>query len=354
VVQLSLIAALAATNRMDTVLFFIPALLGVYWRAWVSTGVKAWKPVLLGWSPFFAWSLFALFYYGFLFPNTAYAKLNTRIPTVDMVSQGISYMMNAVRCDGGSMLVIMLGLVVAWFAKERLLALGVVLNLIYVVRVGGDFMSARFYTASLFMCVAMIARYWKPQPLLAVAALAMIAWFGMAVPSPTITSANEKFATEVPVDMGGIADERAYYNLSAGLLNYHRDAIWPASILTAMGRTVRRRGDKVYVFGNIGYFGYTVGPGCHVIDYLALGDALIARLPIQPGPWRVGHYRRDLPEGYVETIETGINKIADPHLWEYYNHLHTVISGDLWSFARLKEIFLFNIGYYDHLLPKKK
>ncbi len=346
---LSLIAALAATNRMDTVLFFLPSLLAVY----VRSGRRVWKSALFGWSPFLAWSLFSLFYYGFLLPNTAYAKLDTGIPRNDMILQGIVYYLNALTRDTATLFVIGLALALAFSVREKLLGLGILLNLIYIVRVGGDFMSARFFSAALFFGAAILARYWNPRPALAAAAIASIAALGFWVPNPTITSANAEFGRPWPVDSGGIADERAYYYPGSGLLRYHRTPLWPDNVLSSAGLAVSRAPAKVVVFGNIGMYGYFAGPARHVIDPLAVGDALLARLPITNGEWRVGHYARDLPAGYLETIATGLNQIRDPHLHEYYDHLHTIISGPLWGRQRFKEIFRFSVGRYNRLLPKK-
>jgi arabinofuranosyltransferase len=346
---LSLIAALAVTNRTDTVLLFLPSLAITYFQA----GPKAWKRILWGWSPFIFWSLFSLFYYGFLFPNTAYAKLHTGIPESDLLNQGIVYFINAIRCDTVTILAIAFGLVVAWLAREWLLGAGVVLYLIYIVRVGGDFMSARFFTAPLILSVAILVRHWRPQPVLAAGTIAVIAGLGMSIPSPTITSANTEFSTVAhPLDVGGIADERGYYYQGAGLLRYHRYVLWPDTGGSFIGHDLKVKGVKVFVVGNIGYIGYQAGPAVHIIDPFGLGDALLARLPVKPGLWRIGHFERELPAGYVDTITTGFNKISDPNIAEYYRHLQTVISGHLWTSRRVKEIFLFNIGYYEHLLPK--
>lgn len=345
---LSLIAAFAATNRTDTVLLLLPSLAVTYFQA----GPRAWKKILWGWSPFIAWSLFSLFYYGFLFPNTAYAKLHTGIPSSELLRQGIVYCINAVRCDTVTIFAIALGLLIAYMAREWLLAAGVVLYLIYIVRVGGDFMSARFFTAPLILSAAIIARHWRPQPVLAVGTLALIVGLGMSVPTPTITSANASYAVPYAIDGGGIADERAFFYSGAGLLRYRRDVLWPDTPWAHQGYDVKAKGIKVYVVGYIGYLGYEAGPGVHIIDPYGLGDALLARLPVKPGSWRVGHYERELPAGYEETITTGFNKIRDPNIAEYYNHLHTVISGHLWTARRFKEIILFNTGYYEHLLPK--
>ena len=74
---LSLIAALALLNRMDTILLYLPALYSVFI---IRRDRLRWRFVLLGFTPFAAWEIFSLAYYGFPFPNTAYAKLQTNIP----------------------------------------------------------------------------------------------------------------------------------------------------------------------------------------------------------------------------------------------------------------------------------
>ena len=58
----------------------------------------------LGVLPFLLWECFALFYYGSLVPNTAYAKLNTGIPRVDLVGQGFWYFADSLRWDPGTLL----------------------------------------------------------------------------------------------------------------------------------------------------------------------------------------------------------------------------------------------------------
>ena len=59
----------------------------------------------------------------------------------------------------------------------------------------------------------------------------------------------------------------------------------------------------------VGAVGYYLGSRRHVIDTLALGDPLLARLPAKPR-WRVGHYERAVPEGYVESVATDSNRIV--------------------------------------------
>ncbi len=81
---------------------------------------------------------------------TAYAKLNTGITTGHHF-EGIVYSTDALRFDTCTLFVIFLELAVTFYARGW--RRGVVLYLIYIVRVGDDFMSARFFRASLFLCV---------------------------------------------------------------------------------------------------------------------------------------------------------------------------------------------------------
>ena len=137
------------------------------------------------------------------------------------------------------------------------------------------------------------------------------------------------------IPVSGIADERSFYYQFTGLLN----AVRQNGELTFNRHPGKQRalidlysGNSVVVIGNIGFYGLTVGADIHVVDGLALGDALFSRLPIVYKPsWRIGHLGRMFPDGYLETIESGENVIADKNLAEYYDVLHNIISGDLFS-----------------------
>ena len=88
------------------------------------------------------------------------------------------------------------------------------------------------------------------------------------------------------------------------------------------------------------------------MDIFALADPLLARLPVKNPYTRIGHFERDLPKGYVETIESGRNKIANPHLAEFYEKMKLITTGDLFLPGRLKTIWEMNTGQYDYLIQK--
>ena len=75
----------------------------------------------------------------------------------------------------------------------------------------------------------------------------------------------------------------------------------------------------------------------------------LARLPARPG-WRIGHFERDFPAGYLETLKSGKNLIQNKDLALYYDKLEYIIRGPLFDVQRLTEIWKLNIGAYDYLL----
>jgi arabinofuranosyltransferase len=347
--RLTLIAGLAATNRMDSLLLFAPALAVVYWRLDWSARRRA----LFGFAPIVLWSLFSLWYYGFLFPNTAYAKLSTGIPKLDLWQQGVYYLWNAIRWDIVTVTGIASGLLVGILTADWALALGGMLYVAYTVNVGGDFMASRFLTAPLLVAVGLLVRHLAMDRRDALVVLALILIPGLCVPRPALlTGANYQVGDNYKVDIYGIADERAFYYHKSGLLRFQGGGIWDDSIRPAPYDPAKPM--NFLIHGNIGYIGYEAGPQTFILDFFALGDPLLARLPIPKGHWRIGHYHRLIPAGYEETVRTGQNRIVDPKLAEYYEHLREATRGDLFSLHRLRTILLLNVGYYNHLLPKSE
>ena len=129
----------------------------------------------------------------------------------------------------------------------------------------------------------------------------------------------------------------------------------PSHIWVALGREVKAKNEQGRVFGNIGFLGFYAGPTIHIIDQLALTEPLLARLPATVSAnWRVGHYSRTVPAGYVETTKTGTCVMEDKSLCEYYGKLREVIAGDLWSWKRFKTILGFQFGSYEYLIDRQR
>jgi len=54
----------------------------------------------------------------------------------------------------------------------------------------------------------------------------------------------------------------------------------------------------------------------------AVAEAIVARLPADDNAdWRIGHFVRRPPAGYMATLQMGVNQIEDPDLARYYDRL---------------------------------
>jgi arabinofuranosyltransferase len=353
---LALVAGLAMLNRLDTGLFYLPSLLWVYWRCPKGRGLLA---AALGLLPVAAWEAFSLFYYGFPFPNTAYAKLNTGIPAHDSLIQGLHYYGNALVMDPLALAVIAAGLLAPFIFRrwaEAPLAAGLCLYLLYVLKVGGDFMSVRFFSAPLVLAVILLCRspvLQAPRPaLVCVGVLLVLGLCSHRCPLLSGGSYGSWSASEI--DHWGIADERGFFYPILGFLHDNRPhqfaRVLNPQVMERDRQALRGKPREVLLTRIAGMLPFKDGEQVYFLDQMALGDALLARLPSVAGPLRVGHYERFIPQGYVETLQTDHNMLADPDLAAYYDKLKPIISGDLWSWQRFRAIWEMNTGQLDHLI----
>jgi len=94
---------------------------------------------------------------------------------------------------------------------------------------------------------------------------------------------------------------------------------------------------KALVISNIGLPGYAAGLDRILIDELALADPLLARLPARRD-WRPGHFTRDLPDGYLESVREGVNQVRNPEIRAIYADVLQLTQGSLVSVERLRAI----------------
>lgn len=341
----------AYLTRPDAVMFVLPAAIS----ATIRTGSwrSALKSVAIGLIPAVAWSVFALIYYGFAIPNTAYAKLGTNIEWRERVHQGFIYLLDSLNRDPVTLAAIGAAIVIAFIERSRAALLtiaGILTGILYVLWIGGDFMTGRFLAVPLVLAVWLMVRAERvPQaewrPVLVVLALA-------AVASPHLPiMSNSSFNFAEPLN--GIVDERGVYYQQWGLLRADRLAFaepeWP-----------RADGSRKpeYVLDTCGLMGadsISWGPRTYMLDECALADPLLARLPaVWKEEWRPGHYRRLIPEGYRESVTLDSNQIRDPALAEYYHALRTIVRDrPLLSAERLKTIWWMSRGKYGERIDRR-
>ena len=353
---LSAIVVCAALNRLDTVLLFVPASVLEVVR---SRREHRLVRYLVAAAPLVGWEIFSVIYYGFPFPNTAYAKL-AQAQVATPVLDGLNYLYSSLQTDPITLCAIA-GCIVFTLVRRDLdracLVGGAALYLAYVVRIGGDFMNGRFLSAPLCMCIVCVATSdWvnARRGFVVAVGIVIAARLGHWSPLPAREDYIQKPIAHY-INRFGIHDERRLFFAVDSLSNASkmnpmmRDHPW-SSAGFELRDAARATENRVQLVEAIGHAGYFAGPEVHLIDHWALSDALIARLPAVHGKY--GHYPRVIPDGYIETLATHQDHLADRNLAEYYRKLSLVIRGPLWNLDRLKTIWQLNIGTYQPLLDR--
>lgn len=331
---LSFLTALLALNRLDAVLLTGPALLAAWWP---QRSLRATMIVAFGLLPLCGWLAFATLYYGSPLPNTAFAKaIGTGIDAAVLAREGLRYLGDVVTRDPATALTFTacLALVVLrrWNGTWPL-ALGAVLYCLYLLRIGGDFMALRFAGAPLVLALgagALAARTLPSRTSIALGvALCASAFLGGA-PEWMLVRPPDSLATA----NGKIIDERAHYHDQLALRG-PRTGVPRFGVVTDALRAQGITRPVVEVRGDIGMRGYQAGPQVHIVDPW-LCDPLLVRLPAwDVTNFRVGHYTRRIPEGHLESLVSGGDRIVDPYLRQPHAALREVTRGPLWSWARI-------------------
>ncbi|MDR0479974.1 MAG: hypothetical protein LBH31_09295 [Burkholderiaceae bacterium] len=383
-----LCAGLLYLSRPDLVLLLAPCALQLLAARRIPVATRAhalvWTAV-----PVLVWTAFSLLYYGFPFPNTAYAKLGTGIPHSQLLMQGLRYFGNTLMSnpivvlalspavkikylglslsDPLTLAVTALALLLAPWVRRWgwSWALGVALYLVYVVSIGGDFMAGRFFTAPMLAGAIVLARAQLPGarvvPRLVLGLLTLavpaLAWHN--IQNTVRTAMDGKLPYNWVLDIHLIADERSFYFARYALANISASdlALFRPDSYRARGAVGATR----IICGDLGHTGIQGGPGLHNIDTCALADPLLARLPIDfnhpslrqmagiPDPanepkWRIGHFERAVPDGYVQSIEQNANLLTDPVLHACYERIRHITRAPLLESQRLRDIVRVNLA----------
>jgi arabinofuranosyltransferase len=344
----TLLASLGFLNRPDAILLYVIPIGDMTWRALRVRPRPALTALLVGAAPAAAWLVFATVYYGFPLPNTYYAKVANGIPSALMYRQGLAYVLNSISHDPLTLGTIALALVAGarMGGGSHRAAWSAALYVAYTVSVGGDFMSGRFFAMPFLVAVMVVTPVLSSVAIWVLGALLL---YNLLIPIAPIKTTAGYDAAWPWRTQNGIKDERGHYHQATNILFFSPFRELPDFVWVREGTSFRNSAEKVTVQGSIGFYGLYAGPEKFLVDRNALSDPLLARLPVSPQlyfEFYAGHYFRDLPAGYLESIASNENRLQDPLLRDYYDRLRNVTRGPLFRMSRFRDIAALNVGRY--------
>jgi len=346
---IGLLSSLLLLNRLDHLFLVLPPLFVLF----LKLDGKGRRQLLIGGLPLVLWLGFALVYYGSPLPNTFFAKAVTGFPRPVLLAQGLRYFADSLANDFATLPVVVAAVLLPLNRRcHRMwpLALGLLLDLAYVLWVGGDFMSGRFFADPFVLAVAMLVQ-WRGRPGWVLAGASAVLVLAVLHPHHPIKVSpdyyQERTGRERTLFPAGIVDEKGMAWRRTSLLGTREKKEYLELEHRLAGQSTAFDGDALQLQMQVavGMRGYVCGPNVHILDRLAITDPLLARLPARDLPvWRIGHFFRWVPAGYPESILDGANRISDPQLRSTYDDLALVTRGAIWSAERWKAIIRLNLG----------
>ena len=254
--------------------------------------------------------------------------------------------------------VIVIGIIVSIFCSKsiRYLGLGIVVNLVYILFIGADYMQGRFFTFAYLLAVLILVQALVRVKLLDKTRDNLIALTCLFLLTYSLTYSVTPLKTDADYFVqgmtNGIENERGMFFRHGSIWVYlNGKKIFPDFAFSKEGKRFSESSETYILNPVIGCFGFQAGTKKIIIDPLGLSDPLLARLPSRyTENWRVGHYPRVVPAGYKESLLSAEALIENPKINEYYKKIKIVTQDDLWTFDRLKTIIALNLGLYTHLL----
>jgi arabinofuranosyltransferase len=299
---------------------------------------------------------------------------------------GLNYFWFTFKFDTLTWVAILAAFITSLWSKRRpalLVSAGMLLYLLYILQIGGDFMGGRFlssvYLAAVIILLVVLFPALSSRQL--AAGLAAAGLLSLLASSPPYLLYAKGYQT---ARWQGVVDERMVYSRTNliridALHEFNRDpqytllnkaaylarglwrgTLWrlePEHDWIELGREIRAQaaanGSMQFLpQGANGFTGYYAGPDVYFIHGLALTDGLLARVPPIYNPnWRSGHFMRLILDGYLE-VEAGEQQhLADAQLDAYYQKIRTVTHGPLFTAERWQAIWELNTREFADWLP---
>lgn len=325
-------------NRVDQLFLVTPIVMLALWCAAmeddvaganarrsisVGRGVRFAGVLLLGISPFILWLAFATFYYGFPLPNTSYAKLGGATRT-DALYNGWMYIRDFGRYEPWHGALLSIGMIVAPLAaiRRRLpqtavvvaAAVGIGMQLAFVIWVGGDYMRGRFIVSSLLVAAistAYVLAHWpaatttvggsRTPPRWALPVVCVV-FVLLLLPAWGVTLRERQFDPATGIariwreykPFVEIRDRNDYYTRT-NINSHYRNLLPYARFNERLGVGTN---EFAFHYTNLGDDTFGLGSRLRLVDMHGLVDPFVARCrPSKKN--RAGHVQRAVPLAYL-------------------------------------------------------
>ena len=332
-----LLMVLIFLNRMDYALILLPITIYLF----LEYKIKNIKPIIIAIFIVILWFLFSLFYFGKVFPNTYYAKIQTGYPSVEFIHQGLTYFIVQYEKEPMSLIIIFIGIIVGIIRKGSsfFIAIGLMLYLIYILRSGGGFMQGRFFSIPIFIAIFIVVEGLIRVELYVNHYISLVIILLITINSNSPVLVGKNYNNSISTQ--GIMDERGFYFQQYGLISPTKK--WPKIVFLNTVKPI-----------NVGVTCGEIGAGVlsnrnktHWVDKCALTDPLLSQLPaIDNNKWRAGHYVRKIPINYLKKISNKNVKLADKNLEELYSDIYFVTRGEIFNLDRVLTIYKINTHDY--------
>lgn len=354
--------SLVMMARMDNILYYAPAMLYLFFYK-RNPKEALWKHCImgiLGLVPFIAWLVFSFVYYGFLLPNTAYAKLVKGIPLYSYLFHGITYIITSFFYSPITFVWILFVVILLLRNKDKnkqigiFLAIGVILYMLYLLYIGGDFMAGRHLTIAFWFSIFAFLLFVKKsldyqvQKKYVIFFLTLML-FPLSIPYKSYGAVQYLFRFSKDFN-NLVIDERQYYTTLPNSYYFHFlswcQAIRNPAFQSLLSDVPQNNGNGCYPswYGIDHYHkhGLDISGDIH-----GLGDAYVVRCPLHPNlkkGWRVGHIYRSIPKGYNMSLKTGIIQVENSHNKMILEDIWDIIRGPIWSKKRFRKIIHYNFA----------
>lgn len=335
-------------NRMDLIIPFLTLAIYIFFiQSYKDKTLKlSITQGFIGFLPVIFWSLFTLYYYGSFFANSVIAKTNLGLPAVQLQIQGFSYLYHNFLHDPLTSIIIYSTLVYTIFSKNKtykILGLGLFFYLIYLVNVGADYMYGRFLTVPFLISLCILSQSLSKLSIDKSKYIVML-----TLPLLVFNIYHYIFRDYSIAPSHNLTDERVFYYRTTGLMPVLFKKNTPIhSHFVETQILFESSQNEPIILNNMGFNGFLMSkiyPQKYIVDALGLTDPFLAAHPMRYGYWRVGHFARNIPKQYMDSIKLDRNVITEQNDHEVLNQIWLISRMPLNTPHRLQAIIDHNTG----------